>query len=94
MGQDQPERVKILASWKMWHWIKLWAWVGYFGDLLTPGKESDGLTPNSTPSLFTSFLKAKAPRGTDHRGLVLGWKAVELFQGSPKGGRPEKVSEV
>lgn len=68
--------------------------MGYFGDLLTPGKESDGLMPNSTPSLFMFLLKVKAPRGTDHRGLVLGWKAVALFQGGPKGGRPEKVSEV
>lgn len=47
-------------------------------------------------SLFMFLLRyqVKTPRGTDHRGLVLGWKALRLFQGALQVRRQEKIFEV
>lgn len=74
---------------------------GTFWGLLTPHKESHsaGLTLHSVPpySILLHILteiQVKTPIDTDHRCLVLHWKAVELFLGVPKAGRPERESEV
>ena len=72
---------------------------GTFWGLLTPHKESHsaGLTPHSIPSYSILLhipieVQVKTPIGTDHRCLVLGWKAVGLFLGSPEAGKPERES--
>lgn len=73
---------------------------GPFGRLLPPGKDSDsdGLTPTAlhlNPVLFMSLWQhqVRTPRDTDLRVLVLGGKAMGLFQGDPEVGRSERESE-
>lgn len=52
-----------------------------FWGLLTPGKESDGLMSNSTPSLLMFLLKVKAPRRIDHRAWCWVGRQWSFFRG-------------
>ena len=97
MGQDYLKRLKRLASWKMYPRHTLGVG-GLSGGFLPPGETLMASCPTLlrvTPFLFMLLWKyqVKTPGCTDRWRLVLGGKAVGLFQVGPEVGRPERESE-